>query len=210
MNSTNPVSAPVDVATGASTEPTTNSVSGNVDIEKVDSNSVLGAPKRYKVRDGARIVAFTGVKLGRISSEKQDSTRWTELTIYRTEGNLFIAHRVGVSCVAHAADCDVIKGKNLPSVLNMKDDEYPIQDREPCSVCRPDIHRAVEEDPLSIVGETDRHWTGVCQDAVSLLNALHTMRNGARSLSGLASAVLNIAAEHDPQIAAAMEIPIEY
>ena len=208
--STNPVSAPVDDTTGASTGTTTNPVSESVDIEPLGPDETMGEPRRLNVRDSSRIVAFTGVRLGNISSERPDSLRWTELSIYRTTTNLYIAHRVGISCVAHNVDCDVIRGKNLPSVLAMKNDEFKIEDREPCPVCRPDIIESARRDPLSVRGETDRHWAGVCQDAPSLLNALHTMRNGARSLSGLASAVLNMAAENDEQIAAAMAVPIEY
>ena len=178
-------------------------------IDPLGPEKILGPLRRIKVRDGARVVAFTGVRLGFISSERQDSLRWTELSIYRTEGNLFIAHRVGVSCVAHQSSCVVIEGKNLPSVVDMKSDEFALEDRRPCPVCRPKILEEVAIDPASIRGETDRHWAGVCDNAVSLLNALHTMRNGARSLSGLASAVLNQAAEHDAQIDAAMNTELE-
>jgi hypothetical protein len=169
----------------------------------------MGPSKRIKVRDGARIVSFTGVLLGFITSERSDSLRWTELFIYRNDAGRFIAHRVGVSCVAHRIDCDVIKGKKLPSVVDMKPDEFAVQDRQPCPVCRPNIMAEVKEDPASIRGETDRHWTGICDDAVSLLNALHTMKNGARSLSGLASAALNMAGENDAQINAALNTELE-
>lgn len=186
-----------------------NDVSNDVSIDIPGPDEIMGPSRRIRVRDGARVVAFNGVLLGYISSERVDSTRWTTLSIYRTDGGLFIAHRVGVSCVAHRVDCDVIKGKNLPSVLHMKPDELPIEEREPCSICRPNIVAEAAADPLSVRGETDRHWAGVCDNAVSLLNALHTMRNGARSLSGLASAALNQAAEHDGQIAAAMNTELE-
>jgi hypothetical protein len=184
-------------------------VSNEVSTDPLGPEEIMGPMRQIKVRDGARTVAFNGQLLGFISSERPDSLRWTELSIYRNDAGRFIAHRVGVSCVAHRIDCDVIKGKKLPSIVDMKTDEFAVADRQPCPVCRPNIVAEVADDPASIRGETDRHWTGICDDAVSLLNALHTMKNGARSLSGLASAALNMAAENDDQIAAALAIPLE-
>ncbi|AOW92395.1 hypothetical protein BFN03_05855 [Rhodococcus sp. WMMA185] len=170
---------------------------------------VNGPMRRIKVRDGIRVVAFTGTLLGHITSERPDSLHWTELSIYRKEDGLFIAHRVGVSCVAHRADCSAIEGKNLPAVADMKSDEFATEDRRPCPVCRPDIASEAAADPASIRGETDRHWVGICKDAFSLISALHTNRHGVRSLSGLASAALSQAAEHDAQIAAALNTELE-
>ena len=187
----------------------TENVSNDVSIDIPGPDEIMGPSRRIRVRDGARVVAFNGQLLGYISSERPDSLRWTTLSIYRTDGGLFIAHRVGVSCVAHRVDCDSIKTKNLPSVLAMKPDEFGIEEREPCPICRPDILAESKVDPLSVRGETDRHWAGVCDNAVALLNALHTTNHGVRSLSGLASAALTQASEHDPQIAAAMNTELE-
>ncbi|WP_072687281.1 hypothetical protein [Rhodococcus marinonascens] len=178
-------------------------------VDALGPDAVPGPMCRIKVRDGVRVVAFTGTQLGHITSERQGSLRWTELSIYRTQSNLFVAHRVGVSCVAHRVDCAVVKDKILPSIVDMRSDEFAVEDRQPCQVCRPDIAAELDEDPDSIRGETDRHWAGICNDGVSLINALHTMRHGVRSLSGLASAVLSQASEHDAQLSDALNTELE-
>jgi hypothetical protein len=178
-------------------------------LDYEEEHPLLQPPSKFRVRDGSRMVAFEGTRLAYVTSQKPDSLRWTEMDIYRTTGGRFIAHRVGVSCVAHTVDCEVIKGKTLPSVVDMQPDEFGVDDREPCPVCRPDIRQGIADDPASIRGETDRPWAGVCDDAYSLINALHTRRNGTRSLSSLASALLAMAAENDAQISAALDTDLE-
>ncbi|WP_072687585.1 hypothetical protein [Rhodococcus marinonascens] len=64
-------------------------------------------------------------------------------------------------------------------------------------------------EPSSVRGETDRHWVGICNDAFSLITALHTKQQGVRSLSGLASAALSQAAEHDAHLSAALNTELE-
>ena len=164
--------------------------------------------KSYRVPNGSRSVRFMGQLLAFESSERSNVSRWSELSIYRTQGNQFVAHRVGISCVAHSINCNSIMGKNLPSVVDIGLNECPAEHRQPCPECRPDILRQIAEDPASLRAETDRHWAAICEDAYTLVQALHTLRNGVRVLNSVANSVLIKAAALDAQISAEIETDI--
>lgn len=183
--------------------------SKDVNHDNLGPIPTLDPPERIEVRDGIRTVAFTGQELAFISSERATSRRWTEIAIYRTERGLYVAHRVGATCVAHRIDCITIKGKNLPSVLHVRPDELPVDKREPCDACNPDIMAEYAQDPASIRAEVDRHSAAISENAAALIASLHTNQNGIRTLSGLASAALVQASEHDEAIRAAMSVAIE-
>lgn len=165
--------------------------------------------KRIQLRDGNRIVAFTGVKLASVSSEREDSLRWTEIDIYRSDAGRFILNRVGVSVVAHTIDCDQVQGKKRHGIDRLELDETPPKHREPCSACNPDILALLHTDPASLTFEEDRSWAAICDDAHSMIEALYTTRQGVRALSSLASSALADAASQDPVVAAAYNVVVE-
>lgn len=158
---------------------------------------------QWRVRDGGRLVSFEGYKLSEATSERDDSTRWTEIEIYRTEDGRYVAHRVGVTTLVHNMDCRVIISKKLPRTWEIKPDEFQLKDRVPCDVCRPDIELAMKTDPASLVAETDRHWVSISETANAMIESLYTSRQGSRSLSSIASNAIMQAAGRDPEIAKA-------
>lgn len=176
---------------------------------KIEYNYMTGTPdlevKSRSVHDDSRTVNFTGVELARISSKRSGRLRWTEIEIYRTDGGLFVAHRIGRSVVVHDVSCMSISGKRLPGIEMIKNTDIPIESRVGCVECKPNIAKAMSIDPLSIRVETDRHWTSICESAEQLFNELHTTRHGERSLSYMASTLLVNAAEHDAEISGVVE-----
>lgn len=99
----------------------------------------------YVVRDRLREIEFNGTELGRSSTEKDDSLRWTEIVIYKTDGGSYIIERLGKSLVYHVpkSKCDSSQGTPLKG--------YQLgEESEPCPQCNP----AVPED-----SGFDPEWT---------------------------------------------------
>ena len=176
---------------------------------KIEYNYEVGdadlTVKSHSVHDDSRTINFTGVLLSSISSARAGRLRWTVIEIYRTDGGLFVGHRVGRSLVVHDVSCMTISGRRLPSVEAVKSSDVPVEQRSSCTECRPNIRQALSEDPLSLRVEVDRHWTSICDSAEKLYDELHTTRHGARSLSYMASTLLVNAAQHDAEISAVVE-----
>lgn len=156
--------------------------------------------KEFRVRDGGRMVVFNGVKLSFATSERMDSTRWTEIEIYVTEGGNFICHRVGVTAIIHDIGCIQTHGKRLPSIWDIKQDELKLEERVPCPVCQPDVQKLLKTSPASLVVETDRHWVSISETAQAMIKSLYTTRDGSKSLSSIASTAIMDAAEHNDEI----------
>lgn len=156
--------------------------------------------EQFRIRDGGRIVTFRGVKLAEATSARPDSTRWTDLTIYRTDGGNFICHRIGVSEVIHVQGCIQADGRKYPGIFDIKDDELAADLRTPCSACRPDVKALLHSDPAALLIETDRHWVSVSETAAAMIQSLHTSRAGTRSLPTIAAGAVMEAAEKDPDI----------
>jgi hypothetical protein len=56
-------------------------------------------PQDWVVRDDARELHFTGVKLADVSSRSGTKRRWIELRLYRTTGGNYVVERVGRSVI---------------------------------------------------------------------------------------------------------------
>ena len=57
-------------------------------------------PVHLVTRDGEADLRFTGVKLAHESSRKPDgpsNSRWTEITLYRTDSGKYVVERVAIS-----------------------------------------------------------------------------------------------------------------
>lgn len=168
----------------------------NYEVEEPDLRT-----KSWSVHDQSRTVDFTGVRLAGISSIRPGRPRWTNITLYRTSGGLYIGYRVGVSLVVHDISCMSISGKRLPGIETIKPGATPAPERVACQICRPNIVQSLKDDPASIRVEVDRHWTAICDTPEELYQELHTMRQGEKTFSYMASTLFVNAAENDPLIA---------
>lgn len=156
------------------------------------------------VRDSIRKYSFTGTRLAYVSSETDDKPRWTEIEIYRTESGIFVAHRVAVTTVAHQAGCEILirYNKKYSSGLDaLGNDEFGPEARTPCDKCHPDIHTIMNTDPNALYCERDRHQVTISDYPESLIQALHTKKNGETTLGSLAASALQLAADRDIYLA---------
>ena len=88
---------------------------------------------RHRIRDGRYVLDFDGDVLAAVTSERPDSPRWSELSVYKADGQILL-HKVGRSRVAHTPDCWRVRPE-MPSWLEAEE-EGKIR-RVPCSECRP-------------------------------------------------------------------------
>lgn len=58
----------------------------------------------FIVQDRLREIEFSGRELGRATTEKDDSLRWTEIVIYKTSGGKYIIERLGRSLIYHVPE----------------------------------------------------------------------------------------------------------
>jgi hypothetical protein len=145
----------------------------------------------YEVKDGSRILQFSGRLLGESSSKRGDSTRWIEFKLYKTENGKYILSRVGVSVVFHSSTCPLVKRYGLTEAhpTDIKNDALP------CEECLP------ERDLPIVFPEKERTWAQVSDEADPVLDALYKYdQNGARYLTHVAQRLLEEAAEADENI----------
>ena len=67
----------------------------------------------YELFDAETLVTFTGVRLAFASSQTPNKTRWSEISIYRTDSGKYIVHGVGRSIIRGECDrpwCNVVEG----------------------------------------------------------------------------------------------------
>lgn len=67
-------------------------------------NSLAGIEEFRVERDGDSDLVFRGTQLAWVSSGNHDAPRWTELTVYRTEGGKYVCERVGCTEVEGEKD----------------------------------------------------------------------------------------------------------
>lgn len=152
-----------------------------------------------EVKDGSRTLQFNGKLLGKSSSKRNDSTRWIEFELYRTDSGSYILSRIGVSLVFHGAACALVRRYSLT--------EAPVLDLQknslPCSECSP-------TDELDLVfPEKYRYWAQVSEEPGAVLDALYKYDdNGARYLTNVAQRLLDEASKKDPAIADIYNIEI--
>ena len=145
----------------------------------------------YEVKDGSRILQFSGRLLGESSSKRGDSTRWIEFKLYKTENGKYILSRVGVSVVFHSSTCPLVKRYGLTEAhpTDIKNDALP------CEECLP------ERDLPIVFPEKERTWAQVSDEADPVLDALYKYdQNGARYLTYVAQRLLEQASEADENI----------
>ena len=153
----------------------------------------------FEVKDGSRVLQFSGRLLGESSSRRGDSTRWIEFKLYKTENGKYILSRVGVSLVFHASTCPLVKRYGLAEAQPHEIKKEAV----PCEECYP------ERDLPILYPEKDRTWAQVSDDAEPVLDALYKYdQNGARYLTHVAQRLLESAAEIDDQIDSVYRVEI--
>jgi hypothetical protein len=153
----------------------------------------------FKVQDGSRTLQFNGALLGISTSKRNDSTRWIEFALYKTDSGSYILSRVGVSLVFHAPVCPLVKRYGLSEVSYSEIDSNSI----PCLDCSP------SEEAELVFPEKYRHWAQVSDDPGAVLDALYKYDdNGARYLTNVAQRLLEESSKKDEEIADVYRIEI--
>ena len=152
-----------------------------------------GADALLQVRDGSRLITFQGTLLGSVSSERQGSPRWTEMSLYLTHGGSYVLEKVGRSVMTHMPGCSRIIGK-LPRFQ----EAHPGDDPEVgywYDDCVPD-----EYDFTQMLVEEDRFWAVIAEDPGRVVEALHRKKEGSRQLPRISMDLLDEAGKHDERI----------
>lgn len=85
----------------------------------------------YEILDRVRRIRFRGRMIGKASTQRDGGgPRWTDITIYRTEGGQYVIQREGISLVYHRADSSCRGGELVTN-------EQILEGSVPCAVCRP-------------------------------------------------------------------------
>jgi len=146
-----------------------------------------------EVKDGSRTLQFNGRLLGKSSSWRNDSLRWIEFELYKTENGSYILSRVGVSVVYHGAACNLVKryGLNEVPVSDIHNKESLVA----CDSCRPSFSAQM------VFPEKNRHWAQVSDDPNAVLEALYKYDDsGSRYLTHVAQRLLEEAAKVDESV----------
>lgn len=151
----------------------------------------------HKVRDGARLITFDGDLLARVTSRRDgDASRWTEMSLYRTEAGTYVLEKVGRSILMHVREC------SDPNINTAKLPRF--QDTHPGS--DPDFefeyHDCVPEeyDFTTLLVEEDRFWSTIAEDPAKIVDALYRKKGGERHMPRTSLDLLEAAGEHDAAI----------
>lgn len=151
-----------------------------------------------QVRDGNRLLTFDGRLLASISSrESPDKDRWTQMSVYLTQGGSYILEKVGRSVRLHIPGCgDALK--DLP----LFQQEHPGDDPEDgyyswCNLCSPSIGE--EYDFTTLLVERDRFWATISTDPDVIIDALWRKREGYKRLPRISVQLLTDLCLVDPK-----------
>lgn len=151
-----------------------------------------GHTMTHIVKDGVRSLEFNGDLIAESSSKSRGKPRWVEFKLYRTESDIYVISRVGVSNLYHTESCSVVTRNRLSAV-----DESDISSEyTPCRDCRP-----VLITPDGVYPETPRSWAQVCQTAKGVIASLMKEdHNGTEYLTNVARRLLDEASVYDDEI----------
>lgn len=152
---------------------------------------------RIKVADQHQVLEFDGRLIGFASTETSETTRWTEIEIFRTKAGNYVVHRVGASVVYHDPKAPCASGSLAQSDELLADGD----DHQPCDRCRP-LPLSRLPHGSRVRRETDRHSADAIRSPEELIRALSLRRpNGSSYLSAVARDALDDAADNDETIA---------
>lgn len=159
---------------------------------------------QHEVRDGLRRIRFSGSLLASVSTETNRKPQWIELELYTHEpgdeypGRYFL-HVIGRSVRYHQNGSECNTGVPTPW------EELP-EDAEPCPQCRPPslpLPGTPRGEGQAVDLESDRHTLHDCETTADVVHKL--ARGGAGKLSAPAQRLLEIAAQADRGLAAALD-----
>lgn len=156
-----------------------------------------GPPTTFVIDNRVETVTFDAWIIGHSSSRKDDSTHWTEITIYETVGGNFVYHSAGHSSLYHLTDRPCSRGRRVTGVEIEAD-----EDADPCTRCNPEpwpLDIAAEK--LEFLREITLSEVHTIKDAEHLRNLMYYERGGAKHVSSLATAALNMALDMSPAFA---------
>lgn len=143
---------------------------------------------------------FDGTKLGEVSSRQDVSiSRWTELSLFKTDSGQYILEKVGRSIVTHVSGCSEIRGR-IPRFQEAHpgdDPDFGYHYHE----CVP-----VEYDFTQLLIEEDRYHTTVSPDPRQIVEALYRTKPNSRYLPRVSINLLISAEKHDSILADAWRI----
>jgi hypothetical protein len=108
--------------------------------------------ENYTVQDRVRRLSFQGKLIGKSSTRRSGSLRWTDISIYRTAGGQYIVQREGLSLVYHWENASCARGELIsPKELLAEGlDVPPIDQPVACPICDPpqrDVLSALQSNP---------------------------------------------------------------
>lgn len=152
----------------------------------------------YEVLDGIRPREFTGRMIGKASTQRSASDlRWTDITIYVTEGEQYVIQKEGMSLVYHRAEASCRGGETVgnPQIF---------EGSVPCPSCRPPglkeldvIRESAEGDPESYRREVTVSRVDFTKDLNKVVPMLHYQQR----LTTVATEALKRAVDNDPRLA---------
>lgn len=152
----------------------------------------------FIVLDRLREIEFSGKKLGWSSTEKDESLRWTEIHIYKTNGGNYVIERLGQSLIYHVqgTECSQghgykIRGSNLSP------------ESEPCPRCNPKVPEDSGFDAAQqFVHESRMSSAEVVERVDDLHDALsmYDRKRRVTRISHVAAQALQNAAANDPEL----------
>jgi hypothetical protein len=162
----------------------------------MESSNRRNQMQKYVVRNGVQELEFTGEELSHASTERDDSVRWTEIKIYKTQGGNYVIQTLGVSVVYHEAGSKCTKkgqellGSSLP------------EDAEPCFRCKFSGEDGVFNPSATYIMERNLSSAKVVEDPKRIQEAMTTYDNGRKvyDMSPVAKEALNHAAAKDPAL----------
>jgi hypothetical protein len=148
-----------------------------------------------QVRDGNRLLTFDGELLASVSSREPDKDRWTEMSVFKTQGGSYILEKVGRSVRLPLPGCsDIIN--DLPLFQQEHPGDDPDVGYSWCERCSPPIGE--EYDFPSLLVEEDRFWATISTDPEVIIDALWRKREGYRRLPRISVQLLNDLCQVDP------------
>lgn len=153
----------------------------------------------HVVNNGSLRISFEGELLGKISSRKPHSTRWTEMSVYHTVGGKYVLEKVGRSIVTHVPGCTEIIG-DIPRFQAAHPGDDPDVGYE--------YHSCVgdEYDFTTLLVEEDRYWSTIADHPSSIVDALYRRKNGSRHLPRISLDLLELISSADPSFGSSWRI----
>lgn len=152
----------------------------------------------FVVRDRLREIGFNGRELGRASTEKDDSLRWTEIIIYKTVGGKYVIERLGRSLVYHVPESSCDSGQGFPVLGKQLSDES-----EPCPQCRPKVPEDEGFNPEWVFSHERTISSAEVVDRPEELHdalSMYDKRRKVSRISHVASTALHVASSNDPEL----------